>query len=253
MVTRDTAWPAGTPCWADLGADVDKARAFYSGLFGWEVEQLQPAEMGYWSAKLGGRNVVGLGVQQDTSQPPSWTTYLATEDIDATVTKIKSAGGQIIVEPADVLGQGRMAIALDPAGAVFGLWQAGGHTGKQIVNETGTVSWSENMTHDFEGNQKFYAEIFGYSYDDLSSGDFHYAAVSLAGDTVAGIGAAFGEAPPAWITYFSVTDTDAAVARVSELGGFVIFPPSDSPYGRSAIVSDDQGAVFAVIDQTTPN
>ena len=50
MATRDTAWSAGTPCWADLGADVDKARTFYSALFGWEVEQLEPVEMGYWSA-----------------------------------------------------------------------------------------------------------------------------------------------------------------------------------------------------------
>ncbi|MCS7481184.1 VOC family protein [Umezawaea endophytica] len=247
MVTRDTAWPAGTPAWADLGADVDKAKEFYSGLFGWEVEQLEPAEMGYWSAKLGGRKVVGLGVQQDTSQPPSWTTYLATDDVDATAAKVRTAGGQVLVEPSDVLGQGRMAIALDPAGAVFGLWQSGEHTGAQIANEPGAVAWSEHMSHDFEGSKKFYAEVFGFAYDDLSSGDFQYSAASLGDQAVAGIGGAFAEAPSSWVTYFSVADTDAAVARISELGGHVILPPSDSPYGRSALVSDDQGTVFAVI------
>ncbi|MFD9739520.1 VOC family protein [Umezawaea sp. NPDC059074] len=247
MATRDTAWSAGTPCWADLGADVDKAREFYSALFGWEVEQLEPVEMGYWSAKLGGRNVVGLGVQQDTSQPPSWTTYLATADVEATAAKVVNAGGQILVEPTHVMGQGSMAIALDPSGAVFGLWQAGEHTGFQIATEPGAVAWSENMSHDFEGNKKFYAEVFGFAYDDLSSGDFQYSAASLGGEAVAGIGGAFPEAPSSWVTYFSVEDTDEAVARIAELGGHVILPPSDSPYGRSALVSDDQGTVFAVI------
>ncbi len=253
MVTRDTAWSAGTPCWADLGADVEKAKAFYSGLFGWEVEQLEPAEMGYWSASLGGRNVTGLGVQQDMSQPPSWVTYLATDDADATVEKIKASGGQIVVEPADVPGQGRMAIALDPAGAVFGLWQAGEHIGFELATETGAVAWSENLTHNFEGNQKFYADVFGYSYNDVSTEDLRYATASVGADTVGGIGGAFGEAPPAWLTYFSVADTDAAVARVFELGGYMVTPPSDTPYGRSAVVSDDQGAVFAVIDQSAAN
>src|ERR1039457_703014 len=38
MVTRDTAWPSGTPCWVDLGVDdIAKAGTFYAGLFGWEI------------------------------------------------------------------------------------------------------------------------------------------------------------------------------------------------------------------------
>jgi len=89
--------------------------------------------------------------------------------------------------------------------------------------------------------------VFGFAFDDLSSGDFQYSAASLGGEAVAGIGGAFPEAPSSWVTYFSVADTDAAVAKIAELGGHVILPPSDSPYGRSALVSDDQGTVFAVI------
>ena len=43
MVTRDTAWPAGTPCWIDLGTrDVAGARAFYGGLFGWQIDDGPP-------------------------------------------------------------------------------------------------------------------------------------------------------------------------------------------------------------------
>jgi hypothetical protein len=53
--------------------------------------------------------------------------------------------------------------------------------------------------------------------------------------------------PAAWVAYFAVADTDATVAKATELGGSVIAPPFDMPYGRMAVVADDQGAVFAVM------
>ena len=51
-------------------------------------------------------------------------------------------------------------------------------------------------------------------------------------------------------TYFAVADADDAVARASDLGGTVVRPPWDSPYGRMAVLADDQGAVFAVGSNT---
>ena len=51
-----------------------------------------------------------------------WMTYLATADADATAAKIKGGGGQLVMEPMDVMDAGRMAVAVDPAGAVFGVW-----------------------------------------------------------------------------------------------------------------------------------
>ena len=62
MVTRDTAWPAGTPCWVDLGVeDIGKAKAFYGGLFGWEIREGPPESGGYCMAELDGRQVAGIG------------------------------------------------------------------------------------------------------------------------------------------------------------------------------------------------
>jgi predicted enzyme related to lactoylglutathione lyase len=248
MVTRDTAWPAGTPCWVDLGADVEKAQAFYSSLFGWDIQQYEPAEMEYWGCFLNGKRVAGLGRQQDTSQPTVWTTYLATDNADDTVARIRSAGGQVLMEPMDITDQGRMAIAMDPGGAVFGLWQAGTHTGMEVANEPGAVTWNEDMTGDFEGNQKFYADVFGYSYDDMSAEGFQYATMSVGGSVVGGIGKTDNH--PNWTTYFAVDNTDATVAKAQELGGSVVRPASDSPYGRMAVLADDQGTVFAVMDQS---
>src|SRR5262249_58098652 len=46
MVTRDKAWPSGTPCWVDLAVDdMARARTFYSRLFGWDI-QPGPREAG---------------------------------------------------------------------------------------------------------------------------------------------------------------------------------------------------------------
>jgi predicted enzyme related to lactoylglutathione lyase len=248
MVTRDTAWQAGTPCWVDLGADVQQAATFYRALFGWQVEQLQPPEMGYWGCTLDGRRVAGLGTKQDDSQPSAWTTYLGTDDADDTVARVKAAGGQVLVEPMDIAEEGRMAIAVDPAGAVFGIWQSGRHTGVEVANELGAITWNENMTGDFEGNQKFYADVFGYSYDDMSAEGFQYATMSVGGSVVGGIGKADGH--PHWMTYFAVENTDATVAKVQELGGTVVTPAKDTPYGRMATVTDDQGTTFSVMDQS---
>lgn len=247
MVTRDTAWAAGTPCWVDLGADdLGRARAFYSGLFGWQIAEGPPEAGGYSMCELDGQMVAGIGPKMGPETPVAWTTYLATDNADATADKITAAGGRLISEPFDVMDAGRMAIAADPAGAVFGIWQSGRHTGFQRANEPGSLIWSENLSPDFDGSKAFYQAVFGFTYGDIP-GDFRYATLDLPGGTVGGIGEAQGRQPAHWGAYFAVTDTDAAATSTASMGGRVISPPTDTPYGRMATLSDDQGAVFSVM------
>jgi len=144
-----------------------------------------------------------------------------------------------------------MAIATDPAGAVFGIWQGRAHIGIRLANAPGGLTWSEHFSRDFENAKKFYAAVFGYAFDDMSSDGFTYATLNLGGRPVGGIGAyppgAPAGAPPAWSAYFGTADTDSAVATALKAGGKVLREPADSPYGRVASVSDDQGAVFSLI------
>jgi len=252
MVTRDTAWPTGTPCWVDLGVtDIPTAQEFYGGLFGWDIQDTGPESGGYRMCEIDGQPVAGIGPKMDPNMPTFWTTYLATEDADVTAAKIKAAGGQVIVEPFDVMDVGRMAIAMDPGGAAFGIWQAKLHTGIRLANEPGSLIWSENMSRNYEDNKAFYNTVFGYSYGDIGAEGMNYATLDLDGRSVGGIGEIGAEMPaemPAnWGTYFAVDDTDAAVAKVTELGGSVVAPAWDSPYGRMAVVSDNQGAVFSLM------
>jgi hypothetical protein len=252
MVTRDTAWPPGTPCWADLSAeDVGRARAFYAGLFGWQVPPGPPEAGGYSIAELDGRAVAGIGPKMGPPESPvAWTTYLATDDAAATAARITAAGGQLLVEPFDVMDSGRMAIAADPAGAVFGIWQGSTFHGAQLANEPGSMTWNENMSRDLDGSKAFYQAVFGYDYGDMGDDGFRYATLELDGAIVGGIGelgSDQADVPAHWSAYFAVADTDAAVSAVVRLGGRVVAPAWDSPYGRMAVVSDDQGGVFSVM------
>lgn len=252
MVTRDTAWTPGTPCWVDIGVpDIPKAAAFYAGVFGWDIQDTGPEGGGYRMCTLGSRPVAGIGAQAAPDSGVYWTTYLASADADLTAAEIKAAGGQVMMAPFDVMGVGRMFIAADPGGALFGVWEARSHTGIQLANEPGSLIWSENMSRHYEANQAFYAAVFGYQFGDIGAEGMNYATLDIDGRPVGGIGEIGADEPadvPAnWRTYFGVADTDAALAKVTALGGSVVMPAWDSPYGRMAIVSDDQGGVFAVM------
>jgi uncharacterized protein len=253
MVTRDTAWGDGTPCWVDLGvADIARASAFYAELFGWETQPGPPEAGGYAVCRKDGRRVAGIGPKTGpAAEPSAWTTYLATSDVTGTARKIKAAGGTLLMEPMGVMDLGRMALATDPGGAVFGLWQAGAHTGVELANEPGSLTWNENLSRDFDGNKAFYQAVFGYEYGDIGSAGFRYATLKAGGTEVGGIGdldSSFpAEVPAHWSVYFAVEDTDAAVATVAGLGGSTVRPTWDSPYGRIAIVADADEAVFSLI------
>jgi uncharacterized protein len=253
VVTRETPWPDGTPCWVDLGTnDIPKAIAFYTSQFGWHAEP-GPAEMGGYSvATFGGRNVAGIGpIMGPAGTPSTWTTYFASADADAAAGRITAAGGQLLAEPMDVMEQGRLVVAMDVTGAAFGIWQARDHTGVQIANVPGAFTWSEHMSQDFEGAKAFYAAVFGYEYGDMSSDGFSYATMLINGQqVVGGMGAFPAEAaghPAQWNVYFGTTDTDKSVAAATGNGGRVLRPAADSPYGRVAVVSDADGAAFSLI------
>jgi predicted enzyme related to lactoylglutathione lyase len=232
--------------------DVPRAIAFYSGLFGWDIQQGGLDVGGYSICHLNGRIVAAIGPKMgDPTAPSAWTTYLASEDVDATADTVKAAGGQLPMAPMDVMEEGRLAIAFDTVGAAVGVWQAGRTKGIGLANEPGSLSWNEHLSNDFEGSKAFYQAVFGYEYDDMSGEDFKYAVIKVNGNIVGGIGSLPLDAPPGrsagWAVYFGVADTDTAVAKVTDLGGTLIQPPRDSPYGRIAVVADDHDAVFSLI------
>src|SRR5262245_23569698 len=154
------SYEPGVPSWVDLGTpDLDKAAAFYGGLFGWNCPE-GPAEAGgYRVCDIGGKSVAGIGPQQNPG-PPVWAMYVNVTSADDTAAAVTANGGQSFVPPMDVLDAGRMAVLADPIGAVFGVWQAGMHKGAELVNEPGTFSWAELVTDDVPASKAFYGAVF---------------------------------------------------------------------------------------------
>jgi predicted enzyme related to lactoylglutathione lyase len=240
-----------TPSWIDIGTDTDAAKRFYTGLFGWETQEAGPVEEtgGYGFFTKDGKLVAGYGPQQNPG-PPYWTTYVDVPDTDAVAKKIEAAGGQVIVAPMDVMDAGRMAIFQDAEGAFIAAWQAGNHTGAQVVREPGAFTWCELNTRDVAGAKKFYASVFGWG-ADTAEGDMPYTEFKLAGESIGGMmdmaAEMPAEVPPHWLVYIEVADTDAAVAKALELGAAAIVPAMDFPGGRFAVLSDPQGAAFGIM------
>jgi len=137
LPTRDEAWPNGTPCWIDLMVtDAAAARQFYSSLFGWDILDGPPEAGGYLMCMINGRAVTAISPKpQENPFPNVWSTYLASDDLDATAARAKAAGSTFMMEPMDVMTAGRLGFAMDPTGAPYGIWQAGDHKGVAVYNE----------------------------------------------------------------------------------------------------------------------
>jgi predicted enzyme related to lactoylglutathione lyase len=238
----------------ELGTpDIETTAAFYGDLLGWEVPELpNSAELsGYRRAKKDGTDVAGVMPLVQEGQPPAWTSYVSVEDADATAAAVKEAGGNVIAEPMDVMDLGKMAVFADPTGAVFGVWQPGSFPGAGRVNEPGALAWNELGTRDPDAAKAFYPAVFGWGFRDNDMGDMVYTEWLNGEHSVGGMVDVSGrmpdEIPAHWLVYFAVENTDAALEIVKSSGGGVSFGPIDIPAGRFAMVTDPQGAGFAVI------
>jgi uncharacterized protein len=249
-----SSYTTGQPSWADVTSpDVDAAASFYSELFGWEADKApQPEAGGYTMFSREGKYVAAASPPPQEGIPPHWTVYLAADDVDGIAARIREAGGDVMMEPFDVLDSGRMTLAADPTGAMFGVWQAANHIGAQLRGEPGTMNWAEVQTRDKGAAQPFYEQVFGYETETTDMGAAGgYVLLKVNGQPAAGliqIDPEWGDVPSNWSVVFEVEDCDAAVAKVQELGGSVIREPQDlEGVGRFAVVADRWGAVFQVI------
>jgi uncharacterized protein len=246
--------PAGAPCWIDLfTSDAAASKEFYGALFGWTVEEVGEEYGGYFNFAKDGRLVAG-GMPSDGQDgvPDTWSIYLATPDAQATADATVAGGGQVVVPPMPVGTLGTMAVLVDPTGAAIGAWQPGDHKGFQLLAEDGAPAWFELHTRDHAGAVAYYQQVFGW--DTHVAGDtdeFRYTTLGEGDSQAAGIYDASASLPDGvaakWSVYFGVADTDAALNRIVELGGKIVVPAEDTPYGRLATATDSTGAEFKLV------
>ncbi|MFF7864959.1 VOC family protein [Streptomyces qaidamensis] len=260
-VLRDSPWPHGHPCWVEVQVEhVERASAFYGQLFGWTYLDHGPDYQHYLTARLDGRAVADIGPRpagDTTGEPSAWLVCFAVDSTDEAAEQITRAGGTVLLPPLDVGTHGRFAVAADPAGATFAVWQARAYAGTQIAGVAGSVVWHHCLSTDLEASLAFYADVFGHTVSRSSGPDGEkHLLLELGGRPVAGIGEAGPDGPAEgsshWRVRFGVADLDAALKTVLELGGTLHEGPFGTPQGRCARVADEQGTPFEVLEVGEP-
>lgn len=253
------AHPEGTPCWADaMFSDVEGAKSFYGDVLGWTFGEASSEYGNYTQAYSDGKAVAAVVPPMPGQEGQSaWCLYFASPDVNATATKIRDNGGDVLMEPMQVGDFGSMLLARDPGGVVFGVWQAGLHEGFEVMGVPGAYVWAEIFTREPEKSDAFFPAVFPYrakQMDDPTNPDMDFRVFDLGANPVLGrmkMTEEFPpEVPPYINVYFTVDDCDAAVDRATKHGGILRFGPMDTPFGRFAALSDPQGASFSVIDVT---
>jgi uncharacterized protein len=256
-MTTTTQHATGTFCWPELATtDQAGARAFYTGLFTWKPRETPISEgETYTVLENGGRDAAALYTmradQRKLGIPPHWLSYVAVENVDAATQQAATLGGKTLAGPLDVMDLGRMVVLQDPLGAMFALWQPKTHKGVGVIEEPGSLSWTELMTTDPTKARGFYGGLFGWTAEEMAMGPSIYTVYKNADRPAAGmmpITPEMGPVPPNWLPYFAVAATDAAVAKAIMAGGKVSVPPTTVPgVGRFAVLIDPQGAHFGIL------
>jgi len=249
-----TEYSPGSFCWVDQGTtDLEKAKAFYAALFGWDYAAVD--ESGYTMCLRGGRPVAGLYTYDrnmlDMGAPPCWTSYVAAADADAAMASAVAAGAQPMGPVFDVPGHGRAGAFSDPTGALCGIWQARGHQGSGRFDEPGTMVWHELQTRDPGAAGAFYSSVFGWAQETMPMPGAPYYLFKDGEHQRGGMMAItpeMGEAPSHWEVYFQVEDADAIAAKAATAGGSVVVPAVDVPgVGRFAVLRSADGAYFSIL------
>ena len=271
MPERDGYIP-GVPCWVDTNQpDPQAAVRFYGDLFGWEFADAMPegSEGSYFVGSIRGGSVAAISSVPPGAPPMAmWNTYVSVDSADDAAAKIRKAGGTAM-DPFDVMDAGRMAVATDPEGAGFCVWQPMKVQGAQIVNEHGSLNFNVLGTRDLKQAKAFYGAVFGWQILDLPSG----AMWTLPGygdhleqanpglresmkqmgapdgfiDVVAAINpiaAGDSTTPAHWGVTFAVDNADDIAGKAKKLGAEIVAGPFDAPWVRMAVIKDPQGATF---------
>ncbi len=243
----------GRAVWRELMTDdVEKAKAFYSKLFGWTWKDM-PMGLGqpsYPIAHVGEKGIGGI-MQKPKDAPSFWLTYVSVPDVDRAIARAKEGGGDAIFGPTDVPEVGRLAAIRDFAGAVIAMLKPTPPDQPRSHDrpKPGEFCWETLSTPDIDRAKSFYGSVFGWTTQKGpgDTGDV-FAVGPKMEDTVADIQKA-EHMPPAWMTYVVVENADDAREKAAELGAKIVVPLIEIPQiGRIAFVADPTGGHIGLFE-----
>jgi hypothetical protein len=240
-----------------LTTDMAAAKAFYARVVGWSARDASAPGMAYTLFSVGDAAVGGLMTLPDearrTGAQPRWLGYVAVDDVDAAVVRLRQLGGAVHIPPADIPGVGRFAMVTDPQTATLALIKgAEPQSPAGELDRPGGVGWHELLAANGDTAFPFYGELFAWRKGEPEVEPAGTYQPFFAGAEI--IGGMFTKpkfvAMPFWLYYFNVDDMAAAVEDVKAGGGRVLEGPVDMPRGsRAARCEDPQGAMFALMEK----
>ena len=235
--------------------DTDKARAFYSELFNWKIEEQKMTRADgstytYTMFYANGKLVGGLSKPDHVQLTNTWLAYTTVANLDTAVTYLQQHGGKVLCEEK-LPNIGRWVIAQDPQGIVFSPFESANPNCAAPSDDmaTGQFCWHELSTNNPEQATAFYSDIFGWQIGEKTacSGGGSYQILQREGKNFGGVFAADANSKPIWRHYVAVESVDETAKRVPQLGGKVLWEPMNiGEQGRIACFQDNQGAEIAV-------
>ena len=105
--------------------DLAKAKAFYSSLFDWKLQDMPMPDGGsYTMINVGEGTGGGMMSTPAPGVPPHWLAYVGVDDVAAATEKARALGAAVVQDVVEVAGYGWLSVLTDPTGATFALWQA---------------------------------------------------------------------------------------------------------------------------------
>ncbi|RKY18423.1 MAG: VOC family protein [Planctomycetota bacterium] len=257
-MTSASTYTPGQFTWNELGtSDLAAAKTFYSKLFGWRLTDEAMGDMGVYTLIWIGEQHIGGMYEQKGPQfegvPPNWMGYVSVEGADAAAAKASELGGTVCMPPMDIPDVGRMAVLQDPGGATFAVFQElPDKCSSPLPDIAGTFCWNELATRDADAAKAFYNGLFAWEHTGkkMDQCDVEYTQFASSSEPRAGmvpmLGEMWGDTPPHWMTYIRVDDTEAVAKQATELGANICVPPTETPDGTFAVITDPTGAVFSI-------
>jgi uncharacterized protein len=111
--------------WFEVPADnVERAKKFYGGLFGWKIEKM-PGPMEYWHFDTGGSDGSPDGgvMKRQGPEHRGITNYISVPSVDEFAAKVERLGGKVFMRKTAVPKMGYFVVCQDTENNVFALWE----------------------------------------------------------------------------------------------------------------------------------
>lgn len=234
--------------WHDLlTSDVDAAKRFYGGVFGWTFTDQGP----YTVIMNNGVAIAGMAKPKfDPGLSSFWLPYLSVGDVDSAVATAEKAGAELLRGPGVLENRGQYALIGDSQGARIVLLRSSSGDPTSFKPEINGWLWNELWSADKDDSLRFYQQLGGYQTLPPPPGQpaDDYEVLIAEDSWAAGLTTLpFAQMNSQWVPALRVEDLDQTVAKVQQYGGKVVIEPDHSlSKHRIALIQDPTGAIFMV-------